>query len=208
MRMRTNAKRREIVEAAAALFIEQGYDRTSMSAISDRLGGSKATLYGYFPSKEELLRAVLAHDIAEETARLVPVLPVGDDLRAELVTLGVRYLEARLADMPIANLRTVANQPRETGIGADFYAGVLRPAWELVSDRFAELMDRGLLQPGDPWVAAMQWRALVECDLVEKRLLGVIAGPHEVDLEAQARAAADAFLAIHGRRDVPVADVA
>jgi AcrR family transcriptional regulator len=44
MRVRTEEKRQEIVEIAARLFEELGYERTSMSAIAARVGGSKATL--------------------------------------------------------------------------------------------------------------------------------------------------------------------
>ena len=51
MRVRKEEKRQEIVRIAAKLFEELGYERTSMSTIAARDGGSKATLYGYFPSK-------------------------------------------------------------------------------------------------------------------------------------------------------------
>ena len=63
MRVRTEEKRQEIVRIAAELFEQLGYERTSMSAIAASVGGSKATLYGYFASKEDLLRAVLAAEI-------------------------------------------------------------------------------------------------------------------------------------------------
>lgn len=205
MRVRTDAKRREIVEAAAALFVEQGYERTSMSAISERVGGSKATLYGYFPSKEDLLRAVLAHDIAEETQQYLPAFPAGHDLRAGLIELGVRYLRTRLSDLPISNFRTVATLPAGSGIGKDFYANVLRPAWALLARHFESLMAEGHLVHADPWVATMHWRGLNECEVLEKRLLGVIAGPDEIDIPQLATQAADAFLRIYGA-DAPQTD--
>ncbi len=59
MKVRTEARRNVILEAAVALFKELGYERTSMNELAKRLGGSKATLYGYFASKEELFRAVV-----------------------------------------------------------------------------------------------------------------------------------------------------
>ena len=65
MRVRTEEKREEIIRIAAELFQENGFERTSMSTISERLGGSKATLYGYFKSKEDLLLAVVHHDVPE-----------------------------------------------------------------------------------------------------------------------------------------------
>ena len=60
MRTRSEAKRREIIAVAAQAFEEIGYERTSMLTIAERLRGSKQTLYNYFPSKEDLLRAVLS----------------------------------------------------------------------------------------------------------------------------------------------------
>ena len=59
MKVRTEARREAIVEAAATLFQEMGYERASMNELARRLGGSKATLYSYFPSKEALLVAVV-----------------------------------------------------------------------------------------------------------------------------------------------------
>src|ERR1700740_2417826 len=59
MKVRTAQKRESIIEAAAALFAEMGYERASMSELVKRLGGSKATIYGYFASKEALFEAVV-----------------------------------------------------------------------------------------------------------------------------------------------------
>src|SRR3546814_5445337 len=47
-----------ILDAAEALFIEQGYDRTSLAEIVRRSGGSLATLYELFGNKQGLLHAI------------------------------------------------------------------------------------------------------------------------------------------------------
>lgn len=52
-------RRSAIVEIATRSFLDQGYAATSMSAIADELGGSKATLWSHFSSKEELFSAVV-----------------------------------------------------------------------------------------------------------------------------------------------------
>lgn len=52
-------KRDEIVQVATRLFSEQGYASTTMSAIALEVGGSKATLWAHFPSKEDLFAAVI-----------------------------------------------------------------------------------------------------------------------------------------------------
>jgi AcrR family transcriptional regulator len=74
MKVRTEARREAIVEAAALLFQEVGYERASMNELTKRLGGSKATLYGYFPSKEslfvEVVRSVATVHLSEAVAQL------------------------------------------------------------------------------------------------------------------------------------------
>ena len=105
MRVRTEEKRREIVRVASDLFHDNGYERTSMSMISEALGGSKATLYGYFSSKEQLLAATLVYDVTEEADRLMNEFLAEEDLRGGLIKLGVAYLMRRLSSGPIANVR-------------------------------------------------------------------------------------------------------
>lgn len=58
-------KRAEIVRTASGMFLEQGYASTTMSAIADAVGGSKATLWAHFASREDLFAAVV--DLHVET---------------------------------------------------------------------------------------------------------------------------------------------
>jgi len=51
-------RRAEIIDAAASLFDEYGFHRTSTSAIAERTGTAKATVYHYFKSKHDLLFAI------------------------------------------------------------------------------------------------------------------------------------------------------
>lgn len=52
-------RRREIVEKAADEFARHNFHKASMADIARAWGGSKAALYHYFPSKEEILFAVM-----------------------------------------------------------------------------------------------------------------------------------------------------
>jgi len=198
MRVRTDEKRREIVDVASELFEEHGFERTSMSMISERLGGSKATLYGYFKSKEQLLAAVLLYDVTDQADRLMNELLSSDDLREGLIKLGVAYMTRRLSSVPIANVRMVANQPSDSTLGKEFFERVLEPAWQRLARRFELMMDQGLLKRADPWVAAMHWKGLNEWDMFEKRLLGAIRGPDLVVINRASTLAADAFLQLYG----------
>lgn len=198
VRVRTEEKRREIVRITSQLFQELGYERTSMALISERLGGSKATLYGYFKSKEELLQAVLVYDVTEEADKLMHQFLSGENLRDGLITLGKAYMHRRLSPGPIANVRIVSTQPQGSTIGKDFYNRILGPAWRRLADRFQMMMESGILRKADPWVAAMQWKGMCEWDMFERRLLGAIDEPDPDEIERASTAAADAFLILYG----------
>jgi len=191
MRVRTEEKRQEILRIAARLFEELGYERTSMSMIASQVGGSKATLYGYFPSKEELLRAVLDHDVNEEADRLMNEFLAEKDLRGGLIRLGISYLSRHHSRA--ANIRTVANQP----IAEEFYTNVLLPAWQRLADRFGEMMKEGRLKFADPWTTAMHWKGLNEWNLLEKHLLTAATACEPNQIVSAATAAADAFLKVY-----------
>ena len=113
MRTRSEEKRREIVRVAAKAFEELGYERTSMLTIAERLRGSKQTLYNYFGSKEDLLRAVLDFDVGEVADQALQEFLAEKNLRKALVRLGVAYLNGQLASSAMSNIRIVSTQPAE-----------------------------------------------------------------------------------------------
>src|ERR1044071_4081959 len=58
--MRSNDERQEqILDAAAAVFIRLGYDKTTMSDIAEEAGTSRRTVYLYFKGKEKLFEGLL-----------------------------------------------------------------------------------------------------------------------------------------------------
>jgi len=56
---RGRARLNKILDAATDLFLRVGYEQTSIDAILLQSGGSKSTLYAYFPTKEDLFRSVI-----------------------------------------------------------------------------------------------------------------------------------------------------
>jgi AcrR family transcriptional regulator len=69
--LRKHIKRREsILKAAAQVFAEMGYQRTSLEDIADHLDLTRASLYHYFPSKDALLAACLEFGAEEAINRL------------------------------------------------------------------------------------------------------------------------------------------
>ncbi|TYP90469.1 TetR/AcrR family transcriptional regulator [Blastococcus xanthinilyticus] len=83
--------RAAILGAAEALFLESGYDRTSLARVAERAGVSKATLFKQFPTKAALFEAVVLA-VGPAPGSEVPAPPPGD-LHAGLLALGRQYAE-------------------------------------------------------------------------------------------------------------------
>lgn len=87
-------RRDHIIAVAAEAFAQEGYGATSMSSIAAQLGGSKATLYKYFPSKEALFEAVMGQRCDRMMAPLRDLRSSdSDDLEQLLTGFGIRFLE-------------------------------------------------------------------------------------------------------------------
>jgi AcrR family transcriptional regulator len=64
----SDTTRDRIRAVAVELFTEQGYEKTSLREIADRVGITKASLYYHFPSKQALLLAIVEPFLADWTA--------------------------------------------------------------------------------------------------------------------------------------------
>jgi TetR/AcrR family transcriptional regulator, regulator of autoinduction and epiphytic fitness len=88
----TSRKRDLILDGAVRVFIETGYDISSMDRIAEVAGVSKRTIYNHFPSKEDLFRAVVSDFVRQRDERkpieYSPDQPLADQLR--------RFAEAEL----------------------------------------------------------------------------------------------------------------
>src|SRR5690554_1483614 len=82
----------KILEAATELFLRDGYGATSIDAILEVSGGSKATLYSYFPTKDDLFRAVV-EDVLASSSTHEPRLNTAADPRTCLIEFSVQRLE-------------------------------------------------------------------------------------------------------------------
>ena len=60
---RKQARPGELLDAALSLFVEKGYAATRVEEVAARAGVSKGTLFLYFPSKEDLFKAVVRENV-------------------------------------------------------------------------------------------------------------------------------------------------
>jgi AcrR family transcriptional regulator len=197
-RKKTETRRAAIIKTAAEAFLELGYEKTSMSLIAERVGGSKATLYSYFKSKDELMLAVLNNEIDTNAGAILGTALGQPDTRKALEIVGTGYLMQRLSVRPTRYFRMVSGQSGDSDIGEHFWKTVLKPAWMLMCTKMQEYMDEGRLRDADPWMATLHFKGLLEGDLVERRLLGDIRGPQAELVMERVKSGVDVFLRYYG----------
>ena len=195
MKTKTESKRQAIIKAAAEVFREVGYDRASMSDIRARVGGSKATLYNYFPSKEKLFFEVM-HDQKElELQEIIRALnPAATDLRQELLDFGQKFLAVLYSPDAIAIRRLTVAESRHSNIGKMSFEHATLPNEKHVAAFLRRVMKRGALRMSDPKPAAMHLLSLLESELLQRVLLGVIETVTPETLSSVVQRAVDVFL--------------
>ncbi len=115
-------RRATIVRVAQDAFLEHGYAATSMSALSETLGGSKSTLWRYFRSKEELLGAVVENAFMAFRDEIAVLLRPQDDLDAGLIRFCGTFMTTIESPMAIAFSRLIWSESgRVPTIGHIFY---------------------------------------------------------------------------------------
>lgn len=164
------SNRTAILEAATDLFLERGYDRTSLARVADRAGVSKATLFKQFPTKAELFEAaVLA---AGDTPDTEPLEPSPGDFQAGLVTLGVAYAELlsrpRMADLIRAVIAESGRFPELRDRTFDF--GTL-PALRALRHYFQTANVQGTANVTDYDVATAQFLGMIATVVFWPRLV-------------------------------------
>src|SRR5215208_7861080 len=72
-------RRPQVLDAALELFLEHGYDGTSMDAVARAAGVSKPVVYACYPSKDELFKALLSREEERVLGEIASALPAAAD---------------------------------------------------------------------------------------------------------------------------------
>lgn len=129
-----------LLEAATAVFLEQGFRRTQMADVARRMGVAKGTLYLYVESKDALFDAVMRHADAPGPVELPETLPVPTPPAQSTLEL-VRKRVQQEAVLP--ELTAALARQRVTDVRAELDA-IVRELYAILSrNRTAiELLDR------------------------------------------------------------------
>ena len=192
---RKQDRRDAILAVAQHHFLEHGYSATTMSAIAATLGGSKGTLWAYFPSKEELFTAVVDQATTAFREQLSETLNPHGEIVPALRGFSRRLLERIISPEAIGLHRLiVAEAGRFPELGRIFYERAPRLTVALLADFLAGAMQRGQLRQDDPADAAFFLMHMSMARSQQKLLLGLIDGVSHDEIAHEVERALNLFM--------------
>jgi TetR/AcrR family transcriptional regulator len=142
---RKQARPQELLTAALELFVEKGFSATRSDEVAARAGVSKGTLYLYFPSKEELFKAVVRNNIAALIAEGQHIADQFEGSSAQLLRLLMQTWWQRVGDTHAGGIfKIVITEVRNFPELAQFYTDeVIVPAHRLITGTLKRGIERG-----------------------------------------------------------------
>jgi len=191
---KSDFKRQTILDSAYRLFRAQGFDQTSVAEITAAVGGSKATIYNHFPSKQELFVECMLAAAENYISGTLVHLDAYADPGVALRDFGTSFLSFICSPEQLAVRRLMIAEAARSGTGKLFFDKIstLRAH---VSAFLSACMASGTLRADDPDLAADHLGALLEAEILEPLLLHVREGyPEAEEIALAANRAVAAFL--------------
>jgi TetR/AcrR family transcriptional regulator, mexJK operon transcriptional repressor len=202
MRRRTEDRRQRFIHAAGTLFIEKGFAAVTMEAVAAEASASKATLYGYFRSKEALFEAFV-NEAGKGGIEQIETARQEQDAKQALRHLGRAYLALVTRPEVIAANRLIMGEAgRLPQLSRIFYENGPRRALIALSETIQSLMDAGKLRRSDLRETSLYFKALCEAGIVERQLWGLDGTPDEQTRTYAVERATEVFLAAFGIDDL------
>jgi AcrR family transcriptional regulator len=190
-----DARRRRILQFAAAQFRRHGYAQASLNSIVRQAGGSKASITKYFGNKAGLFAAVMGQVTQEFVARLDQTDFRGTPM-AGLNRLGIAILSFYLEPAALMTYRGIVGEGhRHQEMAAGFYRAGHGGVVAAVAAHLQRWHNESLLQSEDPEADADRFTHILRGGLYEQTLLGL--HPHTPttrEIEAAVRPAVRTFL--------------
>jgi AcrR family transcriptional regulator len=190
---KSNGKRQAILDTAYRLFRTQGFDKTSVSEITAKVGGSKATIYSHFTSKEELfVECMMAAAENYMSGTLEHLDEAGADPAVTLFDFGSSFLKFICSPEQVEVRRLMIAEAARSGTGKLFFSKISALRGH-VAAFLSACMASGTLRRDDPDLAADHLGALLEAEILEPLLLQVrddCPGDREIALAAKRAVAA------------------
>lgn len=199
-----NLKAHHILEGAKNVFLELGYEGTSVEAIARRAKVSKGTLYNYFPDKRTLFAAVVEGECQEQAKRIFQVENNGEAIEPLLRRIARNFVEFLMSPFAQSMFRVaVAEAQRFPELGRAFYNSGTDLGTHRLMQVLAGAVAQDELKIDDLELAAHQFVELCKADLFYKNLLCIRNSITESEVERVADGAVATFLQAFGRCQQP-----
>jgi AcrR family transcriptional regulator len=194
-RRRKEERPGDITAAALQVFAEKGFAGAKIEDIAARAGLSKGAVYLYFPTKDDIFRAVVRDTVAPNLDALRAAMLAADLPFPQLIRQLLPRLAETVSRLPVgAVLKMVIGESRNfPELARVWHDTVIQKAIGLLSGAIEQAQARGEVRPGNPRIHAFS--------LIGPVLLGIIwretftrVGAPEIDLPAIARQHADTVL--------------
>lgn len=184
---RRQTRRETILEVAERSFLEQGYAATTMSAIAAELGGSKGTLWSYFPAKDVLFAAVIDRATEAFQQQVTLILNPQDELEYTLHRFARGFLKRVTSPEALALYRLIMGEAsRFPEVGRIFHDRAIGRTLRALAAYLDEIVARGLLCATDTELAAQQLLTLCLSGSHQMLLMRLIdcAEPERIEADA------------------------
>jgi AcrR family transcriptional regulator len=187
-------KRTAVVRAAMELFLEQGYERTSLQQIGKRADVSTATLFKRFPTKAALFEAMVEDFWAVPPA--CPERALSENPEVGLRKMGTSYaMLLRSPDMQAIYRLIISEAPRFPDLGRTVYEKAKRPFLKRLQEYLTLQATTGRLTVDDVEVASEQFLAIITGQSFWPELVGPGCGGTGTDVEKVVEEAVKLMLA-------------
>ena len=148
---RKGARPGELLDAALDLFVEKGFAATRSEEVAARAGVSKGTLFLYFPSKEELFKAVIRENLSGRFTEWNQEFAQFEGSTADMVRHCMRMWWERIGATRASGItKLMLSEARNFPELALFYQQeVIRPATDLIRRILQRGVARGEFRPLD-----------------------------------------------------------
>jgi len=183
---RKEARPGELLDAALDLFVEKGFAATRSEEVAVRAGVSKGTLFLYFPSKEELFKAVVRENLSGRFAEWEDEFRNFEGTTAEMVRYCMKVWWERIGATRASGItKLMISEARNFPELAAFYQQeVIRPGTDLLRRILQRGVDSGEFRAIDVDYAVFGLVAPMIFLIMMKHSLGACA-PQDYQLDPE-----------------------
>jgi AcrR family transcriptional regulator len=193
---RGEARRAALVAAATDVFLERGFGAATLDEVVRRAGGSRATLYENFGSKEGLFAAIIAAQCALVVEPLRTLAQEKGALEDVLFAVGRRFLDILMNPRGLGLYRMVsAEAGRFPALGQQVFESGPKAAADQLAGYLRDQIKAGTLALDDADLAARHFLEMVKGDLHTRTLFAAGPAPTSAEIDMCVRGAVRIFLA-------------